>query len=265
MTILSNQGGGEFRGLAGHRASGARRHADIDRGGQLRHRQRRPGRDRLELHDVVDILQGNGDGTFSLASSITVGRHPVARSSRATSAPARSSLAVADATPTMSRCSWATATGRFSPRVTLRDRIIAESHSWPAIFNGDGRLDLATANSYRLQATSSVLLGKGDGTFEDADRQPGRLCPAAVATGDFTGNGNLGMAVVNYGSDTVTILPGNGDGTFQQPLDRRVAAEEPPRRRSWRPTSTATAAPTWPSPSISNCRRMVRSDPAGKR
>ena len=37
-------------------------------------------------------------------------------------------------------------------------------------------------------------------------------------TGDFTGNGNLGLAVVDQGSDTVTILPGNGDGTFQQPL-----------------------------------------------
>ncbi len=41
---------------------------------------------------------------------------------------------------------------------------------------------------------------------------------AALATGDFTGNGNLGVAVVNQGSDSVTILPGNGDGTFQQPL-----------------------------------------------
>ena len=41
---------------------------------------------------------------------------------------------------------------------------------------------------------------------------------AAVVTGDFTGNGNLGVAVLDELSDSVTILPGNGDGTFQQSL-----------------------------------------------
>ena len=37
----------------------------------------------------------------------------------------------------------------------------------------------------------------------------------AVATGEFTGDGNLDLAVVNGGSNTVSILLGNGDGTFQ--------------------------------------------------
>ena len=59
-------------------------------------------------------------------------------------------------------------------------------------------------------ARATALRGTG--------RQPGRHDTAAVATGDFTGNGNLGLAVVDQGSDSVTILPGNGDGTFQQSL-----------------------------------------------
>jgi hypothetical protein len=35
-----------------------------------------------------------------------------------------------------------------------------------------------------------------------------------VAVGDFNGDGKADLAVANYGSDTLTILLGNGDGTF---------------------------------------------------
>jgi FG-GAP-like repeat/Putative Ig domain len=38
--------------------------------------------------------------------------------------------------------------------------------------------------------------------------------PDAIAVGDFNGDGNLDLAVANYASDTVSILLGNGDGTF---------------------------------------------------
>ena len=33
--------------------------------------------------------------------------------------------------------------------------------------------------------------------------------------GDFNGDGKLDLAVANYGSNTVSVLLGNGDGTFQ--------------------------------------------------
>src|SRR4029077_4752748 len=39
--------------------------------------------------------------------------------------------------------------------------------------------------------------------------------PAAVAVGDFNGDGKLDLAVTNKGDKTVSILLGNGDGTFQ--------------------------------------------------
>jgi hypothetical protein len=42
-------------------------------------------------------------------------------------------------------------------------------------FNGDGRQDLATAN---FSSTVSILLGRGDGSFETAPRKPvGRDVP----------------------------------------------------------------------------------------
>jgi hypothetical protein len=39
--------------------------------------------------------------------------------------------------------------------------------------------------------------------------------PYSVTTGDLDGDGDLDLAVANLGSDTVSVLLGNGDGTFQ--------------------------------------------------
>ncbi len=81
-------------------------------------------------------------------------------------------------------------------------------------FNNDGHLDLAIANEN--DGTVTVLLGKGDGTFSQASGSPISVGshPRAVAVGDFNDDGNLDLAVANGGSNTVTILLGNGDGTF---------------------------------------------------
>jgi hypothetical protein len=43
--------------------------------------------------------------------------------------------------------------------------------------------------------------------------------PAAVATGDFNGDGKTDLVVANSGSNNVSILLGNGDGTFQAAKD----------------------------------------------
>src|SRR5262249_28572531 len=39
--------------------------------------------------------------------------------------------------------------------------------------------------------------------------------PVAVAVGDFNGDGNLDIATTNNDSRTVSVLLGNGDGSFQ--------------------------------------------------
>ncbi len=41
----------------------------------------------------------------------------------------------------------------------------------------------------------------------------------AVATGDFNGDGKLDVVVANASSNNVSVLLGNGDGTFQAPVD----------------------------------------------
>jgi hypothetical protein len=78
-------------------------------------------------------------------------------------------------------------------------------------FNGDGKPDLAVADSG--DGKVSVLLSAGRGTYGTAHEYLIGGAPSALVTGDFKGNGKLDIAVVN-GTKEVTILWGNGAGEF---------------------------------------------------
>ena len=81
-------------------------------------------------------------------------------------------------------------------------------------FNGDGRTDLAVAN-YGSDDVS-VLLGNGDGTFQDQVRYAAGSGPIALVAGDFNGDGRTDLAVANHGSGDVSVLLGL-NGTFTAP------------------------------------------------
>src|SRR6266852_556976 len=70
----------------------------------------------------------------------------------------------------------------------------------------------------------SVLLGDGSGGFTPADGSPFAVGngPAAVAVGDFDGDGNLDLAVANGITNNVTVLLGNGNGGFTEPASSPV-------------------------------------------
>lgn len=82
-------------------------------------------------------------------------------------------------------------------------------------FNNDSKLDLAVANAG--DGTVSILLGKGDGTFQSPTQYP--VGPAGlmsqIAAGDFNGDGHLDLVVSNFDGHNVSVLLGNGDGTFR--------------------------------------------------
>lgn len=83
-------------------------------------------------------------------------------------------------------------------------------------FNGDGNLDLAVCDNSGNNVT--ILLGNGNGTFTPATGSPIPVGnqPYAIVAGDFNNDGNLDLAVANYGDGTVSLLLGNGNGTFTQ-------------------------------------------------
>ncbi|MGD0964743.1 MAG: FG-GAP-like repeat-containing protein [Candidatus Acidiferrales bacterium] len=89
-----------------------------------------------------------------------------------------------------------------------------------ASLRSDSYDDLIVSNF--TDSTVSVLLGNGDGTFAAPTTFPTGSGPVWIATGSFrtnASNPNIDLAVANESANTISILLGNGDGTFQSKTD----------------------------------------------
>ncbi len=90
--------------------------------------------------------------------------------------------------------------------------------------NGDGKQDLVVVNGGggpNGDGLVAVLLGNGDGSFQPAVvYDTGTVYSNSVAIADLRGDGKFDIVVGSEGcpvadSDCVSVLLGNGDGTFQ--------------------------------------------------
>jgi uncharacterized protein (TIGR03437 family) len=92
-------------------------------------------------------------------------------------------------------------------------------------FNGDGKTDLAIANS--ANQTISVMLGKGDGTFLAAKSYslPPSCAPNYLAVGDFKKDGKPDLLALCLLGNMVIVLPGIGDGTFGTPVITQLSMQ----------------------------------------
>jgi hypothetical protein len=170
----------------------------------------------------VVIFLGNGNGTFQIPFSVSISGAPI-------------SLAVADfrnngfddivvgtqagrlgvifgTSGVFSFTSVATGTGAVTALAT-------------ADFNNDGNLDIAAARELTSSTNVSIFLGNGSGGFTAASGSPIAMTATratSMAVGDFESVGIQDLAIANFTDNTVTILPGNGDGTFGSALSVSV-------------------------------------------
>lgn len=115
----------------------------------------------------------------------------------------------------------------FSPAV-IYDVGLSPLTLVAADFNGDGQGDLATANNDDY--TVSVLLGNGDGTFQaPRTSSAGAGDPSgSLVAADLNRDGKADLVTFNLYSTNITLLLGNGDGTFQAPHSIALPGQLPP-------------------------------------
>ena len=173
----------------------------------------------------VSILLGHGDGTFQPALDYSVGSDPRSVAVGDFNGDGKLDLVVGNSFSSDVSVLLGNGDGTFQ---TALNNATGFSPLSVAVgdFDGDGRLDLAVVN---FAANVSVLLGNGDGTFQAAVNYSDGSLPVSVAVGDFNGDGKLDLAVANVaagnvGPGSVSVLLGNGDGTFQTAVDYSVGS-----------------------------------------
>jgi hypothetical protein len=91
-------------------------------------------------------------------------------------------------------------------------------------FDNDGDRDIAAA----LHSTVSILLNDGTGLFTGPTSYSGGANSMAMAAGDFDVDGDVDIVLANYNfGGTISVLLGNGNGSFAAPKRFRTAGQHP--------------------------------------
>lgn len=104
-------------------------------------------------------------------------------------------------------------TASFAPYTTPTFEVgNRASPSEAADFNGDGHADIAVANIN--DATVSIVLGNGDGTFAPQQTINVGAAPRGITVLDFDGDGDMDVANTNANGNNLSLHENLGSGIF---------------------------------------------------
>ncbi len=185
-------------------------------------------KDSADYPETVSILLGKGEGAFLAPTRFITGHHSLSLRLEDLNKDGNLDLAVLNRGPSPDYPS------NVSVLLNNGDGSFQEKYQfpttgrWPLAFeledlNNDGNLDLAVLNAWGSMDSSghiSILLGNGEGIFHEADLFVVND-PSALSFEDLNRDGFPDLIVMknNYniseGPGSVSILLGNGDGSFQ--------------------------------------------------
>ncbi|HEX4001189.1 MAG TPA: FG-GAP-like repeat-containing protein [Candidatus Acidoferrales bacterium] len=173
--------------------------------------------------NTVSVLLGNGDGTFQSQVTYGTGSNPVSVTTGQFNSIINGylDLAVANKDSNTLSILLGNGDGTFKKQTNLNTGhlpvsvIAANFHD----LTSGTEVDLAVAN--QDDNTISIFQGNGDGTFKapTSISLPSGYEPAGLASADLNGDGHIDLVVADSGSNTISVLLGNGDGTFRQRTD----------------------------------------------
>jgi hypothetical protein len=200
-------------------------------------------------YSAVNVLLGNGDGTFQIAVPYNSGGNTSTSVAVAdVNGDGKPDLLVANLCVSSNDCTSGSVgvllgngDGTFQTAVPYSSGGYGAYSVAVADVNGDGKPDLLVANlcttgddgCTNTNGVLGVLIGNGDGTFQTPLRYyAGGLWSYSVAVADVNGDGKPDLIVADWCADSTCanglagVLLGNGDGTFQTVVTYNSGGQE---------------------------------------
>ena len=181
----------------------------------------------------LTVLLNQGDGTFVAQAAFPLPAAPVSITAGDFNNDTKNDVALVAGTSVYVYSGLGTGSFNTTPAQYSAGTfpgVIAAGH-----FRNSSELDLAVLDVFPSSTGVAILLNNGTGTFANAvlydlGASPGISggTPNSLAVGDLTGDGIMDLAVADdqFANNEVSVLLGNGDGTFGN-LTNWVADQQP--------------------------------------